>query len=203
MEWYPVQSAAVKATASPAPDPTHATVSNRPLSERYAGFTGLKYVNPEYPLIQSRGISIETARAFGIGYFPGRGSMAGRIVFELRPHGELIGYAGRATRPDQEPKWLLAKGVVKDFVYCLERCDPKLPLVLGESFWLPAFMHEKGAQAAALMHCEITDGQERCLQPFDVIQLALDADAKGREAAEKIASRLRRNHTVKVAFLRE
>jgi DNA primase len=50
---------------------------NRPLA------FALKGVDPKHPIIQERGISVETAKAFGIGFFPGHGSMAGRVVFPL------------------------------------------------------------------------------------------------------------------------
>src|ERR1035437_7834481 len=51
---------------------------NRPLT-----FPGLKDVNPEHDMIQARGITVETAKAWGVGFFPGVGSMKGRIVFPL------------------------------------------------------------------------------------------------------------------------
>ena len=83
----------------------------------------LKDVNPSHPMIQERGISVETAKLFGVGLFPGKGSMAGRIVFPLHEDGSVIGYAGRTTLPisDANPKWLFGKGLKKSFLYGLER----------------------------------------------------------------------------------
>jgi DNA primase len=162
---------------------------NRPLA-----FT-LKGIEHEHPLIQSRGISKETAEVFGVGFFPGKGSMAGRIVFPLMENSAIVGYAGRAVNGD-EPKWKLPAGLHKSFVYGLERCDPTKPLVLGESFWLPLFLHEKGMQAASLMGCEMTAEQEAALAPFNTIVVALDNDAAGNEKSLPLVERLRKNHKV-------
>ena len=65
---------------------------NRPLQ-----FT-LKDIDSGHPYLASRGISKETATEFGAGYFPGRGSMAGRVVIPIHNRdGKLIAYAGRST----------------------------------------------------------------------------------------------------------
>ena len=189
-EWFPASgSPAIKATA-PEPQPDVGNGGNRPLAFR------LKDICPEHPMIQSRAISIQTARLFGIGAFPGKGSMRDRIVFELHEQGALVGYAGRATLPEQEPKWLVGKGLVKSFLYGVERCDPAKPLIVCESFWGPPFFFEKGWQAASLMGSEMTEAQERCLDPYPTITVALDNDAAGDEKAARIVERLRRKHRV-------
>jgi hypothetical protein len=182
--------------ANPACDPTE--TGNEPL-----GFA-LKDVNPAHPIIRGRGISVETARLFGIGFFPGKGSMAGRVVFPLYEKGELIGYAGRTTLPvsDTNAKWLIGKGLKKTFLYGLERCDPAKPLILVESFWGPPFFYEKGLQAS-LMGSELTEAQQRCLYPFPVITIALDDDPTGIEKAACIRERLKGDHKVLKARLVE
>lgn len=203
-EWFPhgggvAECAAALDAARAADDSAASPLRNKPLAFR------LKDVNPEHPRIQKKGITVDTARSYGIGWFPGKGSMRDRIVFELWEDGQMVGYAGRTVLepgPENE-KWKLPKGLVKSFVYGLERCDPKLPLVLGESFWLPPFMREKGAQAAALMGSEMTEDQERRLDPFGTVVLAFDSDEAGKRKATPIAERLRRNHAVKLAFLKE
>ncbi len=129
-EWFPDGTAATP-TASAAPE------GNKPLA-----FT-LKDVNPEHAMIQGRGITVETAREWGAGFFPGKGSMAGRVVFPLHENGSLVGYAGRATLEGQEPKWLLGKGLRKTFLFGLERCDPAKPLVLVESPWAVLWLHHR------------------------------------------------------------
>src|ERR1017187_9878743 len=177
-EWYP--------DGLP-PKPVTAAVpeENRPLA-----FT-LKDVNPEHPMIQSRGITAETAKEFGAEFFPGKGSMAGRIVFPLHESGRLVGYAGRATGSGQEPKWLLGKGLKKTFLFGLERCDPAKQLVLVESPWAVLWLHQNGGQAAALMGSEMTAEQERGPAPFGAITVAPDNDAAGKEKPPQIVERLK------------
>jgi DNA primase len=177
-------------------NPTTVVEKNKPLA-----FT-LKDVNPCHELIQSRGISPETAKEFGVGYFPGKGSMAGRIVFPLYEEGSVVGYCGRATN-GQEPKWLMPKGLVKSFLYGLERCDPAKLLILTEGFWAPLFFFQRGAQAASLMGKSLTEAQEKCLEPFATICVAMDNDIPGHEAAEKICARLKGTHKVMKASLME
>lgn len=165
----------------------------------------LKDVNSAHPLIQERGISALTADRFGVGFFPGKGSMAGRIVFPLHEDGSLIGYAGRTTLPvsDANPKWLFGKGLRKTFLYGLDRCDPAKPLILCESLWAPLWFHEHGLQAASLMGSEMTEEQERCLDPYPMITVALDNDVAGMEKAARICGRLKAKHRVLKARLIE
>lgn len=188
-----------EATADLAAPTAPHSPDNKPLAFK------LKDVNPQHPMIQERKISVETASLFGIGFFPGKGSMAGRIVFELHEHGNLVGYAGRTTFPvtESNPKWLFGKGLVKSFLYGLERCDPAKRVIVVESLWGPPFFHEQGLQAAALMGSELTAEQERCLDPFATIIIALDNDATGREKAGRIRERLKGKHRVLNAILME
>ena len=177
----------------------NASGHNKPLA-----FT-LKDMNPSHQMIQEHGISVGTAERFGVGFFPGKGSMAGRVVFPLREDGSLVGYAGRTTLPvsDANPKWLFGKGLKKTFLYGLERCDPAKPLILCESLWGPLWFHEHGLQAASLMGAEMTEEQERRLDPYPTITVALDNDAAGIEKAAHICERLKAKHRVLKARLIE
>jgi DNA primase len=183
---------------------------NRPLA-----FT-LKDVNPEHPMIQSRGISVETAKLYGVGFFPGKGSMANRIVFPLyevlrnnidgTSQTALVGYAGRTTLEvaPENPKWKLPAGLRKSFVYGLDKCDAHKPLIITESLWAPLWFREKGMQAAALMGTEMTAEQEACLAPFKIVWVCFDNDGAGQEKSRLIVERLKAaGHTVFKANLRE
>jgi DNA primase len=102
---------------------------------------------------------------------------------------------------DTNPKWLFGKGLRKTFLYGLERCDRTKPLILCESLWGPLFFHEHGLHAASLMGSEMTEEQERCLDPYPTITVALDNDAAGIRKAERICERLRARHRISRARL--
>lgn len=70
----------------------------------------LKDVDPTYPYLTKRGITKETAATFGVGFFPGKGTMAGRIVIPIHNvKGKLVAYAGRSI-DGTEPKYKLPAG---------------------------------------------------------------------------------------------
>jgi len=191
-------------TVSASHGPEEAVTSDNTGHNKPLAFT-LKDVNTSHPMIQERGISTLTAQHFGVGFFPGKGSMAGRVVFPLHERGSLVGYAGRTTLPvsDTNPKWLFGKGLKKTFLYGLDRCDPAKPLILCESLWAPLWFYERGLQAASLMGSEMTGEQERCLDPYPVITVALDNDAAGMQKATRICGRLKPQHRVSKARLIE
>ena len=65
---------------------------NRTLGFRLFG------IDPSHPYVESRGISLATARLFGIGYYSGRGFLSGRVVIPIHNQaGNLIAYAGRSV----------------------------------------------------------------------------------------------------------
>jgi hypothetical protein len=51
------------------------------------------------------------------------------------------------------------------------------------------------------MGSEMTEGQERCLDPYPVLPVALDNDAAGMEKASGIRERLKAKHRVLKARL--
>jgi hypothetical protein len=94
--------------------------------------------NPEHRMIQERGISVETARLFGAGYYrskQGTASMDDRIIFPLHEDHSLVGYIGRTCLEISEsnPKWKMGKGVVKSMLFGLDRCAADQVVVLVES----------------------------------------------------------------------
>ncbi len=198
-EWACIHERPERPVVEAPPEPA-AGARNRPL-----GFV-LQNVNPNHPMIQARGITPATAESWGVGFFCSRqktASMDNRIVFPLHENGMLVGYAGRATQEGQEPKWLLGKGLVKSFLFGLDRCDPAKPIVVVESPWAVLWLYQNGMQAAALIGSEMTETQEESLRPFDSITVALDNDLTGNEKAARIIERLKQNHKVRKARLME
>ncbi len=97
-----------KGTDTPATPPDTDESINQPL-----GFE-LQGVDCSHEYFRCRGIKLETAKYFGVGYFSGRGSMSERIVIPIHNEkGELIAYSGRATDDEQDPKYKLPKGFNK------------------------------------------------------------------------------------------
>jgi DNA primase len=203
MENVPLLDAAKKlqemfalSTSKPSSIPASAPVTNTPLA------FALKKLDPTHPFIKERGITLETAKEFGVGFHSGKGSMSNRICFPLHENGALIGYAGRSVN-GEEPKWKMPQGIVRTFLYGLERCDPSKPLTITESCWGVLHLFQHHIQAVALIGVSLTETQEKLLEPFAEIRIALDNDSAGHEAAAKLTERLRKNHKVTKAFLSE
>ena len=176
---------------------------NKPL-----GFALKGVVYSDY--LQQRGFSEEICAAYGVGLFPGKGSMAGRIVFPLRQQSqlggtfELVGYAGRAVAPGVEPRWKVPEGLVKDFLYGYDRCDRNLgkTLHLVESFWgVLAFARAGIPNVGALMGMSLTDGKAAIAATWPGVKIILDGNDGARAAAEKIALKLMRKTFVWVIDL--
>jgi DNA primase len=161
---------------------------NKPLS-----FT-LKGIDPTHPYLKDRGIGEETAKHFGVGFFPGRGLMQGRIVIPIHnEQGELVAYAGRSI-DGTEPKYKFPAGFKKsDVLFNLHRVrlPGRDPVIVVEGFFDCIKLHQAGFPAVALMGSSLSEAQEKLLCPFfPHIVLFLDGDPAGREASGAIAARL-------------
>jgi DNA primase len=175
---------------------------NRPLE------FALKGVTPDHLYFGKRGITRETATAFGAGYFPGKGSMSGRIVVPIRNRkGEIIAYAGRSI-DGADPKYKLPTGFRKS----LELFNLHRALVTGsecvvvvEGFFDCMKVEQAGfSSVVALMGSSLSREQEDALAgSFARIALLLDGDEPGREAARTIAARLAERAFVKAISLRD
>ncbi len=86
----PIVSAAEAFHTSPHTDTGE---SNKPLP-----FT-LWDIDLHHPYLSKRRVDSKTAANFGIGFYPGKGSMEGRIVIPIHnDDGILVAYAGRSLR---------------------------------------------------------------------------------------------------------
>lgn len=167
----------------------------------------LKGVDPTHPYLADRGTTEATAAHFGVGFFPGNGSMAGRVVIPIEnERGELVAYAGRATS-GEEPKYKLPAGFKKTLVlFNLARAvkapGPKRAIVV-EGFFGTMKVHQAGFPAVVgLMGSTLSEVQERLLvEHFRGAVLFLDGDEAGRTATAEILPRLARRLFVRVIDL--
>lgn len=179
-----VRDAAVKLSAwfmsgatDPAPTPTPAPVLvNPPLAFELRDIQ----FNNRHLLI--RGFEEEECEYLGVGFFPGKGSMAGRIVFPIHNEkGELVAYCGRAT-DDSEPRWKQPSGFQKNHVvYNLHRVEEDTVIVL-ESFWGVLSCVRAGIMnAVSVMGHYISPEQAKLLSRFKHLVILFDGDEPGRE----------------------
>jgi DNA primase len=161
--------------------------SNRPLT-----FT-LQNVDCHHPYLTERGVTEETAKCFGVGFFSGKGSMHDRIVIPIHNReGELVAYAGRSI-DGSEPRYRFPAGFHKSLErFNLHRVRGETSIVLVEGFFDCMKVTQAGFPCVALMGSTMSDAQEKLLGDFGHVVVMLDGDEAGRVAAEKIVDRLQR-----------
>jgi DNA primase len=183
-------------TSKPAPEQKSSTPSpvveeNRPLAFTLKDIAYCDYLN-------ARGISEETATKFGVGFFPGKGSMAGRVVIPIHDEtGALVAYAGRAI-DGTEPKYKLPQGFHKSKVLYNRNIVKGDTTVIVEGFFGTLMVSEAGFPCVGLMGKTLSEAQENLLN-FKFITLMLDPDEPGKTATNELVLRLSRNHYVRVA----
>jgi DNA primase len=161
---------------------------NKPL-----GFT-LKGIDPLHPYLAGRGISRETAEAFGVGFFSGKGSMSGRCVIPIANQGgEVVAYAGRSI-DNTEPRYKFPAGFRKSReLFNLQRVKEDLHVVLVEGFFDCMKVSQAGYPCVALMGSAMSVIQEDLIaEHFAEVVIMLDGDEAGRRAADEICDRLER-----------
>ena len=162
--------------------------SNKPLT------FNLQNIDHLHPYLKERGVSDEIAQKFGVGFFPGKGSMHDRIAIPIHnPKGELVAYAGRSI-DGSEPRYKFPAGFHKSLeLYNLHRVRDEVSVVLVEGFFDCMKVTQAGFPCVALMGSTMSEAQEQIFQEhFAHVVVMLDGDEAGREASEEIADRLRR-----------
>jgi DNA primase len=200
VEWFgqeessPSKADSVHEDSARANPTTPPGIVNKPLGFELKGIVYHSY-------LAERGITEETAKKFGVGFFPGKGSMAGRVVIPIRDeHGVLVAYAGRSI-DNAEPKYLLPPKFQKHLVLFNRHAATGSTVILVEGFFGTMYLSQAGLPAAALMGCTISDEQEHQLPPYVV--LLMDGDDAGRKATAEITARIIQNHFVRVGYLSE
>lgn len=110
---------------APAPEPSkHSRVRAVPEGGRAAKLRGiLERLQPEHELVQGLGIGPQTASAFQSG-FNASGEQRGRYSVPLHGRdGELVGFAGIALNPEQQPKIVLGTGVDPLLIFNAHRVE--------------------------------------------------------------------------------
>jgi DNA primase len=148
----------------------------------------LKGIDPNHAYLTERGIRIETAQAFGVGFYPGKGSMAGRIVIPIHnEQGELLAYAGRSI-DGSEPRYKLPEGFKKSqLVYNLQRVIGKnSTVILVEGFFGCMKLAQAGFTSVALMGSSLSEAQADLLcEYFTGFVLMFDGDDAGKLATDE------------------
>ena len=162
--------------------------SNKPLT-----FT-LQNIDRTHAYLNKRGLTAETAKTFGVGFFVGKGSMHDRIVIPIHnPEGELVAYAGRSI-DGSEPRYKFPAGFHKSLeLFNLHRVRGEVSIILVEGFFDCMKVTQAGYPSVALMGSTMSNAQEELIgKYFGNVIVMLDGDEAGREAAVGIADRLQR-----------
>jgi DNA primase len=215
-EQQPGRAEAEQGRQEPAPTTVGGQEPQKPVSEKKGDGSSdepnkpltflLHGVDLAHPYLASRGLTGETAAKFGVGFFPGRGSMAGRVVLPIHDqHGQLVAYAGRAV--DQaEPRYKFPAGFRKSlelFNYHRAATSGKPAVIVVEGFFDCLKVDQAGFPAVvALMGSSCSKRQEDLLvEKFQRVVLLLDGDDAGRAGAAEIAARIVRRRWVRVIDL--
>ena len=179
-----------------------AAVANPPLDFKL----DLKSDHPH--LLQDRGLQLETALRFGIGYCS-RGILRGTIAIPIHDEdGDLVAYAGRRLKTadvKEHGKYKLPKGFKKERVlFNYDRAKAhkeEFGLVLVEGFFSVVKLHEAGfPNAVASMGCAVSDVQAELLATAKDVTVIFDGDEAGRAGADAAAKLL--GHRVPVHVIR-
>ena len=190
-DWCTVNPALPLATQPEVADSrgTIPDADNKPLA------FSLSRIDYSHPYLAERGVDVETARHFGIGYNRGMGSMAGRLVIPIHDEdGLLVAYAGRSVDQTTAPKYRFPAPFRKSLVlFNLHRAVKYGDsVVVVEGIFDCINVHRAGLPCVvALMGCSLSRQQEKLLwQHFRGVILLLDGDKAGRSAGAAIAGRM-------------
>jgi DNA primase len=190
--WSALPASALGRALPPVPC-TELTVTKkrevRPLGFRLRG------VDSHHPYLRARGIEEQTAAAFEIGFYAGRGLLQRRLVIPIHNEwGQLVAYCGRAL-DGAEPRYKFPAGFAKsEVLFNLHRAVAarKQRVIVVEGFFDCLRVHQAGfGCVVALMGSALYERQRWLLtEHFRQIVLMLDGDIPGRQASASIAAQL-------------
>ena len=146
-----------------------------------------------------RGLTKEASAEFGIGYTPS-GFFAGRITIPIHNHkGDLVGWTGRATKPEQNAKYknsadselFQKKTLVFNEPRALEAAREAGTLIFVEGHLDVVSMWQAGIRNVVAMQGTGAPEKfvlERLARVVKNMVLCFDGDAGGKKAAEQFIS---------------
>lgn len=191
--------------------PTVSTTNEKELvTERRRVSSPLKFkltgIDCRHPYLAERGITEQTAREFGVGFYAGPGLMHRRLVIPIHDAGgQLIAYCGRSVDQTQ-PRYRVPPAFAKsETIFNMHRAaaGADCPVVVVEGFFDCMKVHQAGIRSVvALMGSVLYEPQRRdLLARFSRVILCLDGDPTGRKASTVITQRLRPDSDVRVISL--
>lgn len=162
-------------------------------------------IDARHPYVAERGITEQTAREFGFGFYAGPGLMHRRLVIPIHnAEGDLIAYCGRSVDQTQ-PRYRVPPGFAKsETLFNMHRAAGSArSIVVVEGFFDCMKVHQSGVRSVvALMGSVLYEPQRRALlKRFRRAVLFLDGDPTGRQASNVISQRLRSDCDVRVISL--
>jgi DNA primase len=163
-------------------------------------------IDCRHPYLAERGITEQTAREFGVGFYSGPGLMHRRLVIPIHnAEGQLLAYCGRSVDQTQ-PRYRVPSGFAKsEILFNLHRAvaGSENSVVVVEGFFDCMKVHQAGIRSVvALMGSVLYEPQRQVLlERFNRVILLLDGDPTGRKASTVIAQRLRPDCDVRIISL--
>jgi len=163
-------------------------------------------IDCRHPYLAERGITEQTAREFGVGFYAGPGLMHRRLVIPIHnAEGQLLAYCGRSVDQTQ-PRYRVPRDFAKsEILFNMHRAgaEDDRSVVVVEGFFDSMKVHQAGIRSVvALMGSVLYEPQRHALLArFCHITLLLDGDPTGRKASLVISQRLRQDIDVRVILL--
>jgi len=169
--------------------------------------------DPTHAFLENRGLTQAQISEFGLG-FQDRGMMKNRIVFPIHnENNELIAYSGRWVDEDVpagEMRYKLPEGFYKSLVlYNLNRVISNFPetkhVVIVEGFWSAIRLHSAGVPVVSCFGTSLSNEQIVLLKKIGIekVMLIFDGDDAGRKGIENTLPSLTTAFFVKTITLDE
>jgi len=159
-------------------------------------------------IVETRGLAVETAKHFGVGYCR-KGILRGTIAIPIhRLDGQLVAYAGRRLKPRhirEHGKYKLPANYRRSLdLFNLHRVmllDSPGPIAVVEGYFSVLHLHEAGIPAVATMGTQVSGEQLALLQQLAEVIVLFDGDEAGDLASRELFARLRTHPSARLVEL--